>query len=47
MKYSSAVAVEDPKVKLVDFLGYEIPEKFSVLFWIDREDTGSPFTVKF
>ena len=47
MKYSSAVAVEDPKVKLVDFLGYEIPEKFNVLFWIDREDTGSPFTVKF
>lgn len=47
MEYSTAIAVEDPTVKLVNFLGYEIPEKFSVLFWISKQDFGDPFTVKF
>lgn len=45
MEYNSAIFIEDPLVEFVDFLGYLIPQRFSVLFWIAIEDYEDLFTV--
>lgn len=47
MELTIQLQVEDPATELIDFLGYEIPERFSVLFWISPQDFDDPFTVKF
>ena len=47
MELPTKVDIEGLSVELVNFLGNEIPEKFSVLFWISPEDFEDPWTVKF
>ena len=57
MKILGQVQVEDRNAELIDFLGYEIPDRFSVLMWFSLESfddphekvifTEAPFGVKF
>ena len=47
MELTFQLQVEDPEAELIDFIGYEIPERFSVLFWISPQDFDDPFSVRF
>jgi len=46
MELTMQLQVEEPETELIEFLGYEIPERFSVLFWISHQDYEDPFSVK-
>ena len=46
MEYRYALSVENSNVEFVDFLGYQIPKEFTVLFWIADQDYEDLFTVK-
>ena len=57
MKILGQVQIEDQQAELIEFLGYEIPNRFSVLMWFSLETfddpqgksifTDPPFGVKF
>ena len=42
MKILGQVQIEDQQAELIDFLGYEIPNRFSVQMWFSLEDFNDP-----
>jgi hypothetical protein len=42
MKILGQVQIEDRQAELIDFLGYEIPNRFSVQMWFSLEDFNDP-----
>lgn len=42
MKILGRVLIEDQQTELIEFLGYEIPERFSVFMWFSLEDFEDP-----
>jgi hypothetical protein len=42
MKILGQVQIEDRQVELIEFLGYEIPDRFNVLMWFSLEDFDDP-----
>jgi len=42
MKILGQVQIEDSQAELVEFLGYEIPDRFSVLMWFSLETFDDP-----
>jgi hypothetical protein len=42
MKILGQVQIEDRQAELIDFLGYEIPDRFSVLMWFSLETFDDP-----
>jgi hypothetical protein len=42
MKIVAQVQIEDRQAELIEFLGYEIPDRFSVLMWFSLETFDDP-----
>ena len=42
MKILGQVQIEDRQAELIEFLGYEIPDRFSVQMWFSLEDFNDP-----